>query len=111
MRTSLFAGSVLFSWLLLAGCYPNAVGIDPDASRDDAQQSNLVGWVAFLYDNFIGGHIAFRHTIAGFLSAGEIGPLRNVNYLHMHSAALALVRPIHATPQINRSGHDDNLLN
>jgi small ligand-binding sensory domain FIST len=31
--------------------------------------------------------------IGGFVSAGEIGPIRGRNYLHMHSATLALLRP------------------
>ncbi len=31
--------------------------------------------------------------IGGFFSAGEIAPLRGMNYLHMHSATLTLLRP------------------
>jgi len=31
--------------------------------------------------------------IGGFFSAGEIAPLRGLNYLHMHSATLTLLRP------------------
>ncbi len=43
MRTTLLVRSTLLPWLLLAGCYPNAVGIEPDASREDAQQSAADG--------------------------------------------------------------------
>jgi glycosidase len=43
MRTSLFVGSLLSFWLLAAGCYPNAVGIEPDASREDGQQNTSDG--------------------------------------------------------------------
>jgi small ligand-binding sensory domain FIST len=31
--------------------------------------------------------------LAGFFCAGEIGPIAGVNYLHGHTAALALFRP------------------
>ena len=55
--------------------------------------------------------LGYRVPMAGFLSAGEIGPLRGVNYLHMHSAALALVRPIRSNLQVTDRALDDNLLN
>lgn len=37
--------------------------------------------------------LGYPVPMGGFLSTGEIGPIRGTNYLHTHTAALALIRP------------------
>ncbi len=46
--------------------------------------------------------LGYRVPMAGLLSAGEIGPIRGANYLHMHTATLALLRPAAPMPQERR---------
>ena len=43
--------------------------------------------------------LGYRVPMAGLLSAGEIGPIRGLNYLHMHTATLALLRPAASMPR------------
>ncbi len=38
--------------------------------------------------------LGYPLPIAGFRGSGEIGPIRNMNYLHTHTAVLALIRPL-----------------
>jgi small ligand-binding sensory domain FIST len=47
--------------------------------------------------------LGYRVPMAGLLSAGEIGPIRGANYLHMHTATLALLRPAAPMPQDRRT--------
>jgi small ligand-binding sensory domain FIST len=42
--------------------------------------------------------LGYRVPMAGFFSAGEIGPIRGANYLHMHTVALTLLRPAASRP-------------
>jgi small ligand-binding sensory domain FIST len=43
--------------------------------------------------------LGYSLPLAGFRSAGEIGPLRGQNYLHTHTATLALLRPAKVHPE------------
>jgi small ligand-binding sensory domain FIST len=45
--------------------------------------------------------LGYSAPMVGFRSAGEIGPVRGLNYLHTHTATLALLRPakVHTEPR------------
>jgi small ligand-binding sensory domain FIST len=45
--------------------------------------------------------LGYSLPLTGFRSAGEIGPARGLNYLHTHTATLALLRPakVHSEPR------------
>jgi small ligand-binding sensory domain FIST len=47
--------------------------------------------------------LGYSLPLTGFRSAGEIGPARGLNYLHTHTATLALLRPakVHSEPRHN----------
>ncbi len=55
--------------------------------------------------------LGYRVPLAGFFTAGEIGPIRGVNYLHMHAAALALLRPAKACPEISDLDDENGRIN
>jgi small ligand-binding sensory domain FIST len=55
--------------------------------------------------------LGYRVPMAGFLSFGEIGPIRGVNYLHMRAAALALLRPADDEESRPASLDDERFLN
>ncbi len=54
--------------------------------------------------------LGYRLPMAGFLSAGEIAPIRGQNYLHMHTATLALFRPAASMPQEDPTVNEEQRL-
>jgi small ligand-binding sensory domain FIST len=46
--------------------------------------------------------LGYSLPLTGFRSAGEIGPARGLNYLHTHTATLALLRPAKVHPETPR---------
>jgi small ligand-binding sensory domain FIST len=47
--------------------------------------------------------LGYPLPLTGFRSAGEIGPIRGQNYLHAHTATLALLRPAKVRPDPGRN--------
>ena len=50
--------------------------------------------------------LGYPIPMGGFLSSGEIGPIRGTNYLHTHTASLALFRPADANDPRRQSDPD-----